>query len=304
MVLDHHRTNKTARVLYNSTHLQALTYPGDSKLNEFMEDWYRIEDDLDESLSELQLEHIFYEKIARSQVLKPWLEKYRMLDDSDPEHCYSYLIDAVIRYQLKSQADGNMSGLLKNNAEKPEPGSKAEKRKLKAALAAAFKASLSQQCRFHLSPTGCWYPDTCTNGRHDPEFKGKGFSSKGTGGKGTDPKGKGKKGDPKGGGKGDGKSAAAKAKAKAKAQQQQLAATDGGGGADGGAAGGQGAKGGGRGAKGDPKGKGRGQPQGGGSQNGSQNGSAPNSPRTVAKAKAAAKAKAKAKAAAAAKKDT
>ena len=60
-------------------------------------------------------------------------------------------------------------------------------------------ASLADQCKFHLMPTGCKWPDTCQLGRHDPEFRGrgtgKGDTTKGAKGKG---KGKGDKGKKKG----------------------------------------------------------------------------------------------------------
>ena len=55
---------------------------------------------------------------------------------------------------------------------------------------------MAEQCRFWLSQGGCNRPDTCTMGKHDPEFKGKG-------GKGAPPvKGKGK-GKGKDGGRGN-----------------------------------------------------------------------------------------------------
>ena len=68
----------------------------------------------------------------------------------------------------------------------------------------AMAAAYTQQCRFHLG-AGCSWPDTCTKGRHDPEWKGKGTkgAGKGAGGKPSGPTGGGGKptGTKDGGGK-------------------------------------------------------------------------------------------------------
>ena len=67
-------------------HLQELPYPGDSKLEDFVEDWFKIADDQEDPLSDRQLERILFEKIKGSAVLKPYIDKYNMFDDDDPDH--------------------------------------------------------------------------------------------------------------------------------------------------------------------------------------------------------------------------
>ena len=77
----------------------------------------------------------------------------------------------------------------------------------------ALAASLAEQCRFWVTKKGCYNPDTCSKGRHDPEWKG--LKDAGQTTKGVDPaqpiagappngKGKGKDGKGKKGKSGDG----------------------------------------------------------------------------------------------------
>ena len=93
------------------THLQDLVYPGDARLEEFMEDWYRIENDLEDPLTDRQRERILYSKIKNSKALKPYLDKYSMLDDDDEEHTYDYLLNSVERHLKKTRRNKNLEGL-------------------------------------------------------------------------------------------------------------------------------------------------------------------------------------------------
>ena len=171
MIYENFNSDKVAKELFNVNHLQELQYPGDSKLEEFMEDWYRTEDDQEETLTDRQKERVVYAKIKNSRVLKAYLDKYTMLADDDVDHSYQYLLDSIERYQQKTRKRKNLDDLA-GALVKKEPSvdsGKGPKRGAKA-LAAKF----AEQCKFHLSPPRCRWPNTCSLGRHDPEFKGKG----------------------------------------------------------------------------------------------------------------------------------
>ena len=51
MIYENFKTDRVAKELFNVTHLQELQYPGDSKLEDFMDDWFRIVDNLEENFS-------------------------------------------------------------------------------------------------------------------------------------------------------------------------------------------------------------------------------------------------------------
>ena len=133
-----------------------------------------------------------------------------MMDEDDDDHSYHYLINSIDKYQQKTRKQKNLDDLavaiIKKDTQ--HTGGRGPKGGTK-----GLAANLAEQCRFHLSPTGCRSPDTCSLGRHDPECQGKG-SGKGGGkdpSKGKPGKGKasGGKGNSKGGtdtakgGKGD-----------------------------------------------------------------------------------------------------
>ena len=63
MIYSHFKTDKVSKQLFNVTHLQQLPYPGDPRLDEFVENWFRIEDDMGDYVSDKSKEHILYEKI-------------------------------------------------------------------------------------------------------------------------------------------------------------------------------------------------------------------------------------------------
>ena len=131
-----------------------------------------------------------------------------MLDDDDEYHSYQYLLDSIERYQQKTKKAKNLDGLTNALLRKDQapPAGNPPKGKNKAANALAAK--LEEQCKFHLMPNGCNWPDTCKLGRHDPEFRGKGTKGAGKGGDKGAAKGKAKgdkskgKSDTKPGGKG------------------------------------------------------------------------------------------------------
>ena len=103
MVLENFKTDKVEKALFNFTHLHELPYPSDSKLDEFMEDWFRIEDDQEDPSTDRQKERILFAEIKNSKVLKPYLDRYNMLDDDDKDHSYQYLLDSIERYQQKTK---------------------------------------------------------------------------------------------------------------------------------------------------------------------------------------------------------
>merc|ERR1712115_211575 len=98
MILENFKTDRISKELFNVTHLHDLQYLGDSKLEEFIESWYRIEDDQEDPLKDRQKERILYDKIRNSKVLKPYLDRYSMLDDEDDDHSYTFLITSIDNY--------------------------------------------------------------------------------------------------------------------------------------------------------------------------------------------------------------
>ena len=121
MILDNFKTDKIAKELFNVTHLHDLQYPGDSKLDEFMEDWFRIEDDQEDPSTDRQKERILFAKIQYSKALKPYLDKYNMLDDDDENHSYQFLLDSIERYQQKTKKAKNLNGLTNALLRKDQP---------------------------------------------------------------------------------------------------------------------------------------------------------------------------------------
>ena len=95
-------TDRVSKELFNVTHLHELDYAGDKHIESFLEDWFRIVDDQEESLSEKQLERIFYAKIKKSQRLRVYLDKYSMLDEDDAEHSHEFLFESVEKYLKKT----------------------------------------------------------------------------------------------------------------------------------------------------------------------------------------------------------
>ena len=98
MVYMDFKTDRVSRNLFSVTHLQLLSHAQDSKLSGFLEDWFRILDDQELELDPLQLERIFYQKIKDSTALKPYLDQYRMMDETDFNHSYDYLLGSVEKY--------------------------------------------------------------------------------------------------------------------------------------------------------------------------------------------------------------
>ena len=204
MIFDNYKMDKVRKELYDINHLQTFLYPGDAKLDEFIERWYILIDNYEGNLEEVQKQRMLYGKIKKSTVLKPYLDRYNLMNEEDPEWSYQYLVDSIEHYRQRTRLDNNIDGQIKANDLKADDDNKKQK------AAKALAAKLEQQCPFHLTPTGCKWPDTCNLGRHDSECQGKGKGKgKGAGTKGAPwPKagspttpGKGDKGD-KGKGKG------------------------------------------------------------------------------------------------------
>ena len=157
MIYSNYMVDEVAKELYDITHLVELTYTGDEKMLEFIDQWHRLLDDQeDEGPSDKQKERMFYKKIKDSVVLKGYLDYYRRLDESHADHSYAYLLASYEGYIKKTKKDRNLDGLTKK-------GRKDDQRR-------ATPAGAAEQCSYH-THGGCNYPDTCTHGRHDPEFK-------------------------------------------------------------------------------------------------------------------------------------
>ena len=86
-----------------------------------MEDWFRVEDDQEDPLSDRQKERILYAKIKNSRVLKPYLDRYSMLDDDDRDHSYDYLLSSIDRYQQRTKKARNLDGLANALLKKDTP---------------------------------------------------------------------------------------------------------------------------------------------------------------------------------------
>ena len=55
-----------------------------------------VEDDQEEPKpSERSKERILFQKIKESAALRPFLDKYNMMDETDPEHTYVYLVSCI-----------------------------------------------------------------------------------------------------------------------------------------------------------------------------------------------------------------
>ena len=196
LVYVHYMTDKTAKELYDITHLQDLAYPGDDHLPLFMEDWYRLMDDQEDPLPERQKQRIFYKKIVHSTVLKPYLDYYHRLDEEHEDWSYDYLLRSVETYMKKEQKEKNIRGLTSQKKETaPKGGGKGKDKESKKTKALAAKGSDK-------------------GGKGDPKGKGKdkgkdswkGATPKGGGGKpdgSSSSKGAGKGDKGKGRGKGD-----------------------------------------------------------------------------------------------------
>ena len=85
--------------------------------------------------------------------MKPYLDPYRRMKPSDPDHTYKYLLDSVEDYLTKTKQDRNLVGLTK----------KKQERRL-------APAAPDGQCP-HFLKGGCGDPENCTLGLHDPQFK-------------------------------------------------------------------------------------------------------------------------------------
>ena len=68
--------------------MRDLKYPGDERLEEFMDLWYKILGDNRDTISDVAKEKIFFKKIKGSIVLKPWLDYYVRLAVGHPDRTY------------------------------------------------------------------------------------------------------------------------------------------------------------------------------------------------------------------------
>ena len=69
-------------------------------MEQFLETWSKIVGDLEEELSDNTMKRILFQKIKDSTALRPFLDKYNMMDETDPEHTYTYLVGCMERYLL------------------------------------------------------------------------------------------------------------------------------------------------------------------------------------------------------------
>ena len=128
---------------------------------------------MEEKLTDRTMERILYPKVKESKALKPYLDKYFMLDESDPNHSYSFLVESIENYFLKTMNSKNDEGYADSIIKRDQHTGGKGNRNDKPTKALSAKVH-SQQCRFHLSKSGCKWPETCKLGKHGPEYKGKG----------------------------------------------------------------------------------------------------------------------------------
>jgi len=100
-------TDSVSRQQYNEDHLRELKYPGDDRLEEFMDLWYKILGDNRDTISETAKEKVFYRKIKNSTVLRPWLDYYVRLADDHKDHCYEFLASGIDSYLKRADLDDN-----------------------------------------------------------------------------------------------------------------------------------------------------------------------------------------------------
>ena len=114
-----------------------------------------------------------YAKIRNSRALKPYLDKYAMLDDDHTDHSFKYLIDSIQHYQQKTRMEKNLDGLTEaviKKSQDPGGGQKSEGGKGGKSVK-ALAAKITEQCPFWVSHAGCKWLDNCNKGKHDPECK-------------------------------------------------------------------------------------------------------------------------------------
>ena len=179
-------------------------------MEQFLETWSKMVGDMEERLSDKQMKRIFYEKIKKSEVLRPFLDRFSLMDESDPDHTYAYLFEGMEKHLLRTLKERATQGLAQAEMQHVQgtKGGKGGKNDTTTRAAPAAPDRRSQQCKYWLGPnTVCNNPATCKLGMHDRKFKGKGPAppSTGGGGGGTGPptggRGTGGRGT-KGGGKG------------------------------------------------------------------------------------------------------
>jgi len=100
-------TDSVSRQQFNEDHLRDLKYPGDNRLEEFMDCWHKILGDNRDTISEVAKEKIFFKKIKGSTVLKPWLDYYIRLADDHVDHNYEYLAAGIDSYLKRADLDDN-----------------------------------------------------------------------------------------------------------------------------------------------------------------------------------------------------
>ena len=100
-------TDSVSRQQYNEDHLRDLKYPGDERLEEFMDLWYKILGDNRDTISDVAKEKIFFKKIKGSVVLKPWLDYYIRLQVGHSDRTYEFLVSGVDSYLQQADLDEN-----------------------------------------------------------------------------------------------------------------------------------------------------------------------------------------------------
>ena len=102
---------------------------------------------------------------------------------------------SIDTYLSRTQRDRNLKSITSAVS---GDGSNGKSKAKPAAPAAPGGEGISAQCPWHLKPNGCKFADSCTKGRHDPQFKGKGETSAPKKGKKEPQKGESKAKSPKG----------------------------------------------------------------------------------------------------------
>ena len=84
-------TDRVANQRLDRKRLEALKYPGDDKLEQFMNDWYAILENQQTDVDPIDLEQIMYAKIKDSVRLRVYIDYYNRIEEDHENRCYQYL---------------------------------------------------------------------------------------------------------------------------------------------------------------------------------------------------------------------
>ena len=98
--------------VHDLSSLLAMDYPGDDRMEGFLDTWNSVINSLSKDPGEDVLREILYPLLRKSHKLQPALQIYDLADEDTPQHSYQFLIRVITKHVEKERHSRNRAALV------------------------------------------------------------------------------------------------------------------------------------------------------------------------------------------------